>query len=726
MAPTVAEATADLHFPTPSRSQRTAPFACSNSAADAAETWLMVPPLLAATPFGRRSPDGGDNFPAARRLTVRLGGDLPRDPVTISIYAPDGTGRLLAGDFDIGKAQQAGAADPAALVAAEAADFAALIARCGGRAVHDISPSQGRHVYLKLRQAVAFEDLRRVAEALAERYTTFDAGPMRSPKGQIRVAGCPYKRQPRPDRQGGYARTGPLLGYMALTMPLGEAVDVLRRPCGPKVWDRLQRELSAELAVREPALSIAAPGPCHIDTDGQPWLPLRRGPRPLPPRLADLAVTGAWNDPRLQPDHKPYASPSEARFAVLRSLAAGGWRLAEVLTQMKPGGTWPGLDRLLGTRTCAQRAAVMQHDWSQAIRQSAAHQSARNSHTSFSYTPPGSGSGDRERWPIPRLVADTPVSSLQAYGELQTWTTAVWLAERDPIRCKAWGRRSLSARLVLRALGLACRLTGANTTAFGVRSLALMSGLSWRTVAQVLADLREEPDPLVDLVRRGVEADADVYALRIPDAYRAQATRYVWQAGRIETGHPAFLELGPVCALLYEALAAAAARPVDLERRAVLSSTAVDDALKVLGSYGLAERCPGGWRRGPATLDQVATQLDAHTRFTERVQEYRRHRAEWHAFLGIMGDPADWPTAAETAEALANDAAPAEEAATDPTRGLDPLPTELADSQSEPVSAGTTPTPLRDVHDRGDDALNAALGLILTELGGHVIGGPAP
>ncbi|MFG2004127.1 hypothetical protein ACGFNU_33705 [Spirillospora sp. NPDC048911] len=675
------------------------------SAADAAETWRAVPHLLAAVPFGRRSPDGGDNFPHGRRLAVRLGADFPREPVTVSIYSPDGTGRLLAGDFDIGKAQLAGAADPAALVAAEAADFAALVAGCGGRVVHDVSPSQGRHVYLKLRQAVPFEDLRRVAEALADRYVTFDAGPMRSPKGQIRVAGCPYKRSARSDGLGGYTRTGPLLGYMALTMPLGDAVDVLRHPCGPKVWERLQRELTAELNVREPALSLAAPGPCHIDTDGRPWLPLRGGRRELSPRLAELAQSGAWQASHLQPSSKPYASPSEARFAVLRSLASGGWRLTEVLAQMRPGGAWPGLETLLGARTPSQRRSVIQFDWDRAVKEAVRQRSASKSHTSFNYTPPGGAAGSEHEWPVPRMIIDTPVTSPRTYSELQIWCTALWLAERDPVRRKGWGRRAPSIRVVLRALALASRLTGASTTAFGVRSLSLMSGLSWRTVATVLADLRDERDPLVVLTRHAVERDADVYALRVPNAYRDQATRYVWQAGRIETGHPAFLELGPVCALLYETLNARPARPVDLERRAVLSDSAVSKALMTLASYGLAERGPEGWLRGPATLDEVAVELDAHAKFAERVALYRKHRAEWHAFLGVMGDPAEWPTSAEVADALA----------ADPSNDIAPV--DVPDTPAALLEAATPPDPVVTDHDPFD----AVVAMVLNELGGHVL-----
>lgn len=609
----------------------------------------MLSRLLAATPWARRSPDGGDNFPDSRRRRFRVGGDAPSEPSTIAIYAtgPDGAtvGRLLAADFDVSKAAAAGVADPAALVAAEAADFAGRVEECGGRVVHDVSPSGGRHVYVRFARPIPFEELRAVAVALADRYTTLDPSPMLSPSGQIRIAGSPYKREPEEQADGTFRRTGRLIGFMALTMPLTDAVHVLRRPCGPTVWERLQEGLAAELAAADPAPSLSAPlpGEWHLDAHGRPWLPLRGGRRPLPPRLAELARTGGWRETRLQPEDGPrYASPSEARFAVLSSAAAAGWSYREVLDAARPGGAFAGLDALLGTRSPSQRRAALGRDWDAAARKTlearTVHHSARNLHTSSVTHPPQTPAFSETspaHWPIPRALADAPAHSARFHQELARWQTAVWLAERDPVQSKGWGRRAVSIRLMLRALALAVRLSGDTTTAFGCRSLALMSGLSWRTVAVALADLREARDPLIDLVQRGRDLDADRYALRIPDAYRAESARTVLQAGRIETGHPVWLadELGPTCALVYETLSAIEARPVDLERRAVLSARAVSEALAALGAYGLAVRGPDGWRRGDRALDDAATELDAFDRFAERLAAYRAHRADWRAFI---------------------------------------------------------------------------------------------
>ncbi|WP_019635084.1 hypothetical protein, partial [Actinomadura atramentaria] len=615
---------------------------------------------MAAEPVARMSPDGGDNFPRrGRRHQVPVGGDLPSEPVTVPVYAqtPDGAtvGRLLVADFDTGRAPDD--VDPAALVARQADDYCGLVEECGGRVVHDVSPSGGRHVYVRFARAVPWEELRDVVLAAADRYSTLDPAPMRSPSGQIRIAGSPYKRAPVEQPDGTFARRGRLLGYMALSMPLSEALAVLGRPCGPSVLDRLRRKLGAELAAVDPAPTLRRPLPGlqHTDDDGRPWAPLRGGRRPLPARLAELARTGAWDAPHLQPENGRYPSASEARYAVLRSLAAGGWTWAEAAAEMRAGGPLEGVaGGLCGTRSARQRTAVLTSDWDRAVIETTASRTAqdrvRNSHTSPTAThpppaPPGSvpasaspAGGDPSAagcWALPSTLALTPGPSGRARADLDRWLAAVVLAERDPVRCKAWGRRAVSVRLVLRALGRAAWHTGDVTVAWGTRSLALATPVSWRTVADVLADLREEDDPLVDLVRRGRDDDPDVYMLRVPDAYRADAARAAPAAGRIETGHPAWLadELGPVAALLYEGLTAVEARPADLERRARLSASATAQALRALGAYGLAERGPDGWRRGPRTLDDVATELDAFTLFADRVEQYQAHRTDHARFL---------------------------------------------------------------------------------------------
>ncbi len=62
-------------------------------------------------------------------------------------------------------------------------------------------------------------------------------------------------------------------------------------------------------------------------------------------------------------------------------------------------------------------------------------------------------------------------------------------------------------------------VSGSSVVEFGCRNLALHAALSHRTVSRVLQILRDEPDPLIDLVSVRKLARADRYALRIPDRY---------------------------------------------------------------------------------------------------------------------------------------------------------------------------------------------------------------
>ena len=164
---------------------------------------------------------------------------------------------------------------------------------------------------------------------------------------------------------------------------------------------------------------------------------------------------------------------------------------------------------------------------------------------------------------------------------------------------------------MLLALGQAAMVSGSGTIEFGTRNLALYSALSHRTVSRVLRILRDEPDPLIDLVSPRRMARADRYALRIPDRYADSVRWRRRRAGRIEAIHPAFLVLGGTAGLVYEALGPDEARGAEVARMARLSASATSSALRVLAEHGLAERGPAGWRRGVVALADVAESTGA-------------------------------------------------------------------------------------------------------------------
>jgi DNA-binding transcriptional ArsR family regulator len=191
----------------------------------------------------------------------------------------------------------------------------------------------------------------------------------------------------------------------------------------------------------------------------------------------------------------------------------------------------------------------------------------------------------------------------------------------------------IAVRLVLLALGQAAMVSGSSVLEFGCRNLALHAALSHRTVARVLELLRDEPDPLVDLVSRRQAARADRYQLRIPAAYAESVRWRRRRAGRVDAIHPAFLVLGGTAGLVHQVLDGTEARGAEVARAARLSPSAVSSALRTLAEHGLAERGPGGWRRGPASLDDVATSTGAADLHRKRAERYKQDRESWRARL---------------------------------------------------------------------------------------------
>ncbi len=547
----------------------------------------------------RVSRDGGRTYP--RRHEQRLAAVNPGQPVTVPVYdAEAGTGRLLVADFDVGRARAAGAADPAGVVAAEAAGLAAVVGSLGGRCVTDVSPSGGCHVYVLFAAALPWRELRDAARALAVRYVSLDPAPMAGPGGQISPPGARH-------------RSG---GWRAVEGGLAGAVAAVAAPCGPRVWAGLLAELAAELAAVEPVTEPGdVPPGAVLDEAGVPWLPRLGGRVPLSPVLAGVARTGAWPRGR-------YAGRSEARMAVITAAAAGGWRLAEVRAALADG-SWAGLAGLYARpREPRRLERLLPAEWRKSVARLSREENPRSWHTS----------GSTSRPPAPgRLSAGNDLAA--EYGGIRMWLTAADCAAADPRRVAGWGRAAIGIRLVLAALGQAAMVSGSRVIEFGTRNLALQAGVSYRTAARVLAILREEDDPLVDLVSAHRLKRADRYQLRIPAAYAEAARWRRRRAGRIEAIHPVFGVLGGAAALAYAALGPDQARGAELARAARLSESAAAAALRELARHGLAEHGPGGWRRGPADLGQVADAVGATRQHKERQAAYAADRATWQALI---------------------------------------------------------------------------------------------
>lgn len=593
-------------------------------AARAAEdAWRLVVPALAGQPLVRVSPDGGLTYPRGRVRTP-LTAELPGGPATVPVYdEQSGTGRMLALDFDSALAARAGAADPAAEVAAQAAAIAAVTARLGGRSVTDVSPTGGRHVYILFAAPLPWRELRDLAAAMRRRYPALDTMPMASPQsGQIRPPGSPHKAG----------------GWSVLTVPLQDAAAAVQQPCGPAVWSGLLDEFAAELDAAVPAIGPGSlpPGFASGD-DGTPWRPLPGGRIPVSAAMDKIARTGTWPAGR-------YKGRSEARQAVLLGAAACGWRLADVRAEIA-NGRWKAINGLYARPGEPGRISrLLTAEWLAALAHLAGESpppdpapsggkggNPRNWHTSQSYSRPPLGEEGFGRTEI----RHRQLAVITEYGEIRRWVTATDVAASDPARLRRWGKQAITIRLVLTALAQAAMVKGSRTIAFGTRNLSLYGGVSWRTVARALEELRSEPDPLVELVTSHYLKRADVYVLRIPDGYAGAASWRRRRAGWITAIHPVFTDdsLKGTAALTYAILTATPVAAAEVARAARLGETATADALRALAAHGLAEKGPRGWTRGPAALDDVAIATGAMAGHGELIDRYRRERDAWHGII---------------------------------------------------------------------------------------------
>ena len=577
------------------------PDGLSRTGAEAA--WHAVTSSIAGTAHVRISRDGGRTYPA--RYARPLPADPPGQPCTVPVYDPGtGTGRMLALDLDPGGGR--GAADPAVQVSAQADAIVRLLARLGGRCVTDVAPGGGRHVYVLFAAPLPWRELRDLARAMALRFPSVDVAPVSSLGGQISPPGSRHKSG----------------GWRALTSPLQEARAAAGQPNGPQVWNALLAELAAELRQAETNGRAADLDVAELDDTGVPWVPRLGGRVPLGAELEHTARTGRW-------DRSRYPGRSEARMAVLRAAVARGWRLAEVRAAIDSG-AWRGLAGLYERPSePARLSRLLPAEWRKALAFAVGEENVRGGLTSDNRTRP-----------------PAPIDGADEFGFIRQWMTAVDCAVQDPERVKGWGGRAIAGRLVLAAIGQAGMVCGSSTIEFGSRNIALYSALSQRTVARVLRLLRDEPDPLIDLVSRRQMARADRYALRIPDWYAGSVRWRRRRAGRIDAIHPVFLALGGSAALVYQALDQAEARGAEVARAARLSASATAAALRALAGHGLAERTRRGWRRGGADLDAVAESTGAAGLHRERAQRYRQDREGWRARLRAYQGARQVPTSA--------------------------------------------------------------------------------
>ena len=580
----------------------------SHDAVSPAVVWASLAPLIAARPVLRQSRDGR-SYP--HRWQRSLSEYSDRYPCAVPVYSAAGDTRVLVVDLDSSR-------HGVGQVSTDAEAIAALIGRAGGAVIADESPNGGRHLYVPLAEPVDFHTARDVAEALALRAPSMDTKPNQNLQaGLIRPPGARH-------------RTG---GFQTLHGPLETAVALARTGNPRSVWQHLRQALSVELGIVAAARAATVPGLSIPDgaavslvdpSVGGPVIIRRGGAREeLAGDYEQMARTGDYDPAR-------YATPSQARQAIVTAAAWAGLRLVDILARLNDG-RWPGLAafyaRYRSPRTRAE--ALTKFDWPTAVAAVTAHQ-AKN------LTPRTVRQSPTSKLPTHRAGLSQAESNRNTHAEFQflrTWTSALAAAEQsDP----ELTRHGATRRIVLRAIGEAAFKDGTRYVHYGVRSLSIAAGVDHTTVAVHLRALREGPDALISLIEDHRGTDGDLYELVIPDRYADRADRRPWRPGKLHALRPVFLELGSEAALVYEALehASEPARSFDLVEVTQLGRTTVHHVLRTLAAYHLAEQHRGRWTVVATTsLTVLAEQFGVLDRIRVIVQRHRDERARYRHVL---------------------------------------------------------------------------------------------
>jgi hypothetical protein len=179
-------------------------------------------------------------------------------------------------------------------------------------------------------------------------------------------------------------------------------------------------------------------------------------------------------------------------------------------------------------------------------------------------------------------------------------------------------------------------MTASRFIEFGVRSIAVATGLDHTTVGLHLRELRGEKDPLITLVEEARGTKGDLYMLTVPEELKTAAEHASWQKGKIHALRPVFRELGLPAAFVYEALEHSPVMvTADIVRVTRLSRSAVHEALEVLAAWNLVSRGAGrAWSIVSGTsLRQLAEQFGVLEAVALQLQRYRNDRIIWREWL---------------------------------------------------------------------------------------------
>lgn len=493
------------------------------------------------------------------------------------VYGYDGTARTIFFDLDVSR----GGGDQ---VLEDHLWLVQWLNKHSAVWVEDVSPSGGRHIYVPLTQPVPFTEARALVEAIATHCRSLDPSPHRSvASGCCRVPGSRHKSG----------------GVQSLTQVLGEAIEAVTLRNAPRVWDALWTSTEETRAVIEAAESAVT----AVDPDATAVADVKGG---LGARMLLIAREGLWDSSR-------YPTASEARMAVIVAAARSGFSMTQIQERMLTG-AWAGLAGLYAKYSPGSRKKTLTREWAKACEL-------------IQKTPDSTGS---------RSVRNSDTSLIKSQRGAPSWLES-WYQRRVALEEQLpTTRESQVLRMVLRAIEEAATKKDSPEISFGVRSLALSTGMHPSTVANHLITLAAMPDPLIVRTKRGRGTEADTWTLTESQDHRSTMLR----PRRVFAVRPAFRELGIPAALVYEVLEELRGESLgvlQVSLRARISRTSAHEALETLANWGLASHTPGkGWRQGTQSLVRVAVLVGADQAAAEQHRLHKAQRADWRCWLAKL------------------------------------------------------------------------------------------
>lgn len=537
------------------------------------DVWATLAPQIAGRPRMRVARDG-KNFTA--RDERDLSSIAPTRPAAVMLYDAHARCRVLALDFDLARAG-AEQMHEDVLVAHE------MLTALGVVYFTDYSPSGGEHFYLPLQDAMELSRALPLVNALACRFPSLDPGPHRSAvSGCIRVPGSAHK----------------IGGHQILSTPMATAERVAKIRNTEAAMSRLEDELAQE------RLSLV-----HVPEETT-WEADETTKGPMGQAVLQIARTGMVSD--------RYASPSEARFAVVISAVRSGLDAAAITMRMHSG-VWPGLRQLYAKYQGASKTRTLQREVTKA-RRILAEQPEIHVRKYTTSQPITQGGVDTAFLP----------GSQDEYRYLRSVRNAMHIKER----AFSGNREGIQLRLVLRAAVESAFKVGSRFIEFGARAMGLAAGLEHTTVSKHLRTLRQGDDPFLVLLEPAQGTRADQYRLRVPDGLADAAFHVSFRAGKQYALRPVFRLLGATAALALEAVEHSPGTVIELSQRMGLARSTVYEALATLAAWNLAELSHGQWSAtGAVNLELLGETLGADVLFADQQRRYAKDRQNWRKWL---------------------------------------------------------------------------------------------